>query len=63
VHAGEYVAVEFIESVLNKNELVEQIWVYGSSFESVLVAVVVPYKAPMMSWAKAQVGAAVCSRS
>lgn len=53
--AGEYVAVEMIESVLGKNELVEQIWVYGSSFESVLVAVVVPNKGPLMQWAKAQV--------
>jgi hypothetical protein len=53
--AGEYVAVEYIESILGKNEMVEQIWVYGSSFESVLVAVVVPNKGPLMRWAKEQV--------
>lgn len=53
--AGEYVAVEMIESVFGKNEMVEQIWVYGSSFESALVAVVVPNKAPLMQWAKEQV--------
>jgi long-chain acyl-CoA synthetase len=50
------VAVEYIESILGKNEMVEQIWVYGSSFESVLVAVVVPNKGPLMRWAKEQVG-------
>jgi len=37
--AGEYIAVEKIEAVYKKNPLVEQIWVYGNSFESVLVAV------------------------
>jgi long-subunit acyl-CoA synthetase (AMP-forming) len=54
--AGEYVAVEMIESILGKNEMVEQVWVYGSSFEAVLVAVVVPNKGPLMQWAKEQVG-------
>jgi long-subunit acyl-CoA synthetase (AMP-forming) len=54
--AGEYVAVEYIESVLGKTETVEQIWVYGSSFESVLVAVVVPKQPTLMAWAKEQVG-------
>ncbi|KAI8107268.1 hypothetical protein M9434_001911 [Picochlorum sp. BPE23] len=39
---GEYVAVEYIESVYSRNENVEQIWVYGTSTESFLVAVVVP---------------------
>ena len=32
-------AVEKIEAVYKKNATVEQIWVYGNSFESVLVAV------------------------
>lgn len=53
--AGEYVAVEFIESVLGKCEYVEQVWVYGSSYESVLVAVVVPKKHALLSWAQEQV--------
>jgi hypothetical protein len=51
-----------IESILGKNEFVEQIWVYGSSFEAVLVAVVVPNKAPLMQWAKDQVGVHAPSR-
>lgn len=40
--AGEYVAAEKIEAAYKKNSLVEQIWVYGNSLESTLVAVVVP---------------------
>lgn len=39
---GEYIAVEYVESKLSRNENVEQLWVYGNSFESALVAVVVP---------------------
>lgn len=37
--AGEYVAVEKVEAVYKKNSIIEQIWVYGNSLESVLVAV------------------------
>jgi hypothetical protein len=55
VAAGEYVAVEFIESVLGKCDMVEQVWVYGSSYESVLVAVVVPNRKPLERWAQEQV--------
>ncbi len=33
-------------------EAVEQIWVYGNSYESTLVAVVVPDKKELMGWAK-----------
>ena len=40
--AGEYIAVEKVEAVFKKNSNLEQIWVYGNSYESVLVAVVVP---------------------
>ena len=50
-YAGEYVAVEKVEAVYKKNSLVEQIWVYGNSFESILVAVVVPNEASIKSWA------------
>ena len=30
----------------------EQIWVYGNSYESTLVAVVVPQQHELMGWAK-----------
>ena len=40
--SGEYVAAEKIEAAYKKNGLVEQIWVYGNSLESTLVAIVVP---------------------
>jgi len=39
---GEYIAVEKVEAVYAKDALVEQVWVYGNSFESQLLAVVVP---------------------
>jgi long-chain acyl-CoA synthetase len=40
--AGEYIAVERVENTYKQCDLVEQIWIYGNSFESCLVAVVVP---------------------
>ena len=49
--AGEYIAVEKVEAVYKKCPLVEQIWVYGNSFESTLVAVVVPNEDALKSWA------------
>lgn len=47
-------AVEKIENVLKRCPLVEQIWVYGNSFESCLLAVVVPNKKALMEWAAAK---------
>lgn len=35
-------AAEKIEAAYKKNSLVEQIWVYGNSLESTLIAIVVP---------------------
>jgi long-chain acyl-CoA synthetase len=54
VAAGEYVAVEKIESVLKDCPVAEQVWAYGNSFESCLVAVVVPKQKPLMAWADKQ---------
>ncbi|KAG2439883.1 hypothetical protein HYH02_010513 [Chlamydomonas schloesseri] len=51
---GEYVAVEALESTYKKATVVEQVWVYGNSFESCLVAVVVPAKDVVAAWAKEQ---------
>jgi long-chain acyl-CoA synthetase len=49
---GEYIAVEKVEAVFKKNSYVEQIWVYGNSYESQLVAVVVPSESKIQEWAK-----------
>lgn len=49
--AGEYIAVEKVENCYKECREVEQIWVYGSSLESVLVAVVVPKEPALQSWA------------
>merc|ERR1719231_472093 len=62
---GEYVAVEKVEEVYMKTPGIDMVWVYGNSFESVLVCVVVPNETAIMAWAKAKgVGgdlAAVCA--
>jgi len=39
---GEYIAVEKVESAYQKAAAVGQLWVYGNSFKSFIVAVVVP---------------------
>ncbi len=52
---GEYIAVERVENVYKGCSLVEQIWVYGNSFESFLVAVVVPQEKPLRALA-AEIG-------
>eukprot|EP00951_Prasinocladus_malaysianus_P004103 scaffold28990_cov32-Prasinocladus_malaysianus.AAC.2 len=49
---GEYIAVEKVESVFTKCDMVEQIWVYGNSYHSALVAVVVSAEMPIKAWAK-----------
>ncbi|KAM0910862.1 hypothetical protein ACQ4PT_013870 [Festuca glaucescens] len=48
---GEYVAVEVVESAYVQSPLVASVWVYGNSFESFLVGVVVPEKQAIEDWA------------
>ena len=48
---GEYVAVEKLEETYKSVSLVEQVWVYGNSFENILVAVVVPNEEALKAWA------------
>ncbi|XP_039823798.1 long chain acyl-CoA synthetase 2-like isoform X2 [Panicum virgatum] len=48
---GEYVAVEVVESAYMQSPLVASVWVYGNSFESFLVAVVVPERQALEEWA------------
>uniref|UniRef100_A0A5B6ZVT6 Long-chain-fatty-acid--CoA ligase n=2 Tax=Davidia involucrata TaxID=16924 RepID=A0A5B6ZVT6_DAVIN len=48
---GEYVAVEYLEKVYGITPIVEEIWVYGDSFKSMLVAVVVPHEGNTERWA------------
>jgi long-chain acyl-CoA synthetase len=48
---GEYVAPEKIENVLQGSPLIAQCFVYGDSFQSVLVAVIVPDEEPVRIWA------------
>ncbi|KAI3792612.1 hypothetical protein L2E82_06495 [Cichorium intybus] len=50
---GEYVAVENLENVYGLVSAVDEIWVYGNSFESFLVAVVIPNKHAVENWAVA----------
>ncbi|KAH7620805.1 putative Long chain acyl-CoA synthetase 4 [Nannochloris sp. 'desiccata'] len=54
---GEYIAVEKVEGIYSREAAVEQIFVYGNSFESSLVAVVVPNVEAIRSWSSAGAGA------
>jgi len=47
---GEYVAAEYIESIYTKNKFVQQIFVYGDSFQSCLVAVIIPDAEVLVPW-------------
>lgn len=49
---GEYVAAEKIENVINQSPLIGQSFVYGDSFQTYLVGVVVPDEEPVRAWAK-----------
>ncbi|XP_052179737.1 probable CoA ligase CCL6 [Diospyros lotus] len=48
---GEYIAVENLENTYSRCPLITSIWVYGNSFESFLVAVVVPERKALEEWA------------
>ncbi|XP_010413099.2 PREDICTED: long chain acyl-CoA synthetase 1-like, partial [Camelina sativa] len=49
---GEYVALEHLESIYGQNPIVQDIWVYGDSFKSMLVAVIIPNPEILNRWAK-----------
>ncbi|KAL8094454.1 long chain acyl-CoA synthetase 1-like [Apium graveolens] len=49
---GEYVAIEHLEKVYSITPIVEDIWVYGDSFKSAVVAVVVLHKEKSEKWAQ-----------
>jgi long-chain acyl-CoA synthetase len=50
---SEYVAPEKIENILIRSPLIAQSFVHGDSFQSCLVAVIVPDEEPVLAWAKA----------
>ncbi|KAI4301538.1 hypothetical protein L6164_034806 [Bauhinia variegata] len=50
---GEYIALEYLENVYGITPIVEDIWVYGNSFKSALVAVVAPNEENTEKWAYA----------
>eukprot|EP01112_Ceratiomyxa_fruticulosa_P018286 TRINITY_DN5820_c0_g1_i1.p1 TRINITY_DN5820_c0_g1~~TRINITY_DN5820_c0_g1_i1.p1 ORF type:complete len:666 (-),score=148.84 TRINITY_DN5820_c0_g1_i1:185-2182(-) len=52
---GEYIAVEKIEGVLKqKNDLVNQIWIYGNSERSFVIAFVVPKQEKLIPFLKSK---------
>lgn len=48
---GEYIAIEYLENVYNNTPIVEDIWIYGDSCKSMLVAVVVLHEENTKNWA------------
>lgn len=55
---GEYVAVEQVENIYVKSRYVEQVFIYGDSFKTFLVAIVVPDREAVGSFADASAGGA-----
>ncbi|GAY44880.1 hypothetical protein CUMW_085290 [Citrus unshiu] len=51
ISQGEYVALEYLENVYCVAPIIEDIWVYGDSLKSMLVAVVVPCEEDTKKWA------------
>eukprot|EP01087_Luapelamoeba_hula_P017202 TRINITY_DN53_c0_g2_i1.p1 TRINITY_DN53_c0_g2~~TRINITY_DN53_c0_g2_i1.p1 ORF type:complete len:690 (+),score=128.49 TRINITY_DN53_c0_g2_i1:158-2227(+) len=50
---GEYVAAEKLETLFQRSKYIQQIFVYGDSFEDHLVAIIVPEPEFLRSWAEA----------
>ncbi|KAK8630842.1 hypothetical protein V6N13_079613 [Hibiscus sabdariffa] len=48
---GEYVALEHLENVYGVTPIVDDVWVYGNSFKSMLVSVVVLHEENVKKWA------------
>ncbi|GMN52267.1 hypothetical protein TIFTF001_021413 [Ficus carica] len=48
---GEYVALEHLENVYAITPIVEDLWIYGNSFKSSVIAVVVPHEENTKNWA------------
>ena len=57
----EYVSAEKIENVINQSPLVGQAFVHGDSYQTYLVAVVVPDEEPVREWAKAHLPGAAAA--
>ncbi|KAG6395003.1 hypothetical protein SASPL_145594 [Salvia splendens] len=49
---GEYVSIENLEGIYSLASTIDSIWIYGSSYESFLVAVVNPNLDSLESWAE-----------
>ncbi|KAJ1799457.1 medium-chain fatty acid-CoA ligase faa2 [Coemansia sp. RSA 2399] len=49
---GEYVAVEYLETVYSRSQLIQNIFVHGDSLQSTLVSVVVPDPETFLPWAR-----------
>jgi long-chain acyl-CoA synthetase len=49
---GEYIAPEKVENVLANCKFIGQVFVYGDSFQTYVVAVIVPKKENVMKWAE-----------
>ncbi|RWS09282.1 long-chain-fatty-acid--CoA ligase 6-like isoform X5 [Dinothrombium tinctorium] len=49
---GEYISPERVESIYVKSDLVSQVYIYGDSYKSSVVAIVVPEKEVLSAWAR-----------
>jgi long-chain acyl-CoA synthetase len=49
---GEYIAAEKVEGIYQKSQAVGQVWIYGNSTKSAVVAVIVPNVDTLRNWAE-----------